>query len=98
MRVRKTVKFLRALKKYSRKLTYSQGKEVIRRLTLFEHDWQAPELKTHKLRHAEETWSFTVLDDVNRSDRALFVFQKREQEKDIVLLNIGPHDLVYREF
>ncbi len=93
MRINRSPSFVRAFKRYVRKLTVRQAAEVYRSLILFEKDWQAKELEAHKLKNAGDKWAFTVLHDPNRNDRAIFMFIKKEDE--ILLINIGSHDVVY---
>lgn len=94
MIINRSAGFVRVFKRYVRKLTTRQATEVYRRLILFEENWRAKELNTHKLKNAGDKWAFTVLHDADRNDRAMFIFIKQGEE--ILLINIGSHDVVYR--
>ena len=93
MKIYRSTSFDRSYKKYVRKLTAKQYEEVYRRMKLFEKNWRSSELETHKLKNADEKWAFTILHDSSRNDRATFIFAIKN--KEIWLLGVGSHDVVY---
>ncbi len=95
MKINKSAGFVRAFKRYIRKLNKRQVNEVCCRLNLFDKNWQAKELETHKLKNTQDKWAFTILHDTSHNDRVVFIFIKKGEE--IWLLNIGSHDVVYRD-
>ncbi len=99
MKIFKSPQFVRLFKKYVRKVTRNQLKEVEVNLKMFEKNWKDPRLKTHKLTQVKGKWAFTVLRDKTRNDRIIFIFKiqklKRTTEKAIWLLGVGTHDEVY---
>ena len=84
MKVDFTPNFVRQL----RKLPISLQSKVVDKVDLFKQDWQAPSLKTHKLKgRIKNCWSFSV----DYSHRV--VFQK--DNNHCILVAVGDHD-VYR--
>lgn len=76
-------------KKNYKKLSNIEKKQVKNKLTLFTQNPTHPSLRTKKIKGVKNTWESSINMDI----RVIWIF---ENEKYILLLDIGHHDIFDR--